>query len=116
MQLSTPNSSPICGTIDSLLSLRDAFRQESRRGLEKQISDFLGDASPEEIGFLGEVLTVRNQCADGDFRLASAIEWGAGNSRAIPTPGETPDSTEPILGWVSITNEEPTIRPTKAGV
>ena len=105
MQLFTPNTRPIGGTTKPFISLWDAFRQASRRGLEKQIFYFLEDASPEEIAFLGEVFTVRNQPTSGDFRLAGAIDWVAGNFSAIPA-GSSGDKDETFQGWAIGTNEE----------
>ncbi|MCA2968012.1 MAG: hypothetical protein INH43_05800 [Acidobacteriaceae bacterium] len=123
MTLSTPNTNsralPACGVISSFQSLRDALRGEAREGLVKEFEQFLEDATPEEIAFLSEALSVRNQCtsdADSDgFRLASAIEWTAGNTRAIPIPGSPDDENEPVLGWATVTNEE-TKQPTEGAV
>ncbi len=106
--LSTPNSRPLpaCGVISSFQSLRDALRGEAVARLAKEFYEFMDDATPEEIAFLGQVFEARNQLASGDFRLADAIEWTAGNSHAILAGDETTDSAGPVQGWATITNEE----------
>ena len=93
MQLSTPETHSICRTT------------ESQRGPKKQMSGLPEDASPEEIAFLGEVLTVRNQPTSGDFRLAGAIDWVAGNFSAIPA-GSSGDKDGTFQGWAIVTNDE----------
>jgi hypothetical protein len=119
--LYTPNSRqlPTCGVISSFQSLRDALRSEALAGLVREFDKFLEDATPEEIRFLSEILSIRNQCtADGDadgLSLASAIEWVAGNTRAIPILGSPDDEREPVLGWATVANEE-TKKPAEGAV
>jgi hypothetical protein len=109
--LSTSNSRPLpaSGTIDSLMSLRDALRNESITRLARQFHEFLEDATREELAFLAEALSIRNECtsdADSDgFRLASAIEFLAGNAAAIPT-GSLTDEGGTVMGWATVTSEE----------